>query len=271
MLSFIRFTPPKLVAGLMGLVLCASSSVVQAEQYRITFENLQPTGGFSLTPAWVAVHDGTFDVFDPGAAASSELEAIAELGNTAPLSAAFNAASTGADATLGSVSGAGDPPILSPGESATGVLTTTAGNNFFSYASMVIPSNDTFIGNSNPALFDLSGLGINQSLTIDVTRFYDAGTEINDPANGAAFSTDGTTPPNGTGGADENGVITLDDFASFNAEFNGTNTPLGQITAPLGGIIGRFTITAVPEPGSVAFFGVLGIGMAMRRRRRQRC
>ncbi len=252
----------RFVAVMLGTFLTVLPA--QAEHFRVTFENLQPTGGFSLTPAWVGIHDGTFDVFDGGAVASSELEALAEVGNTAPLSAAFNATANGADTTLT----AGAPPIFQPGETATREINSGAGNTFFSYASMIIPSNDTFIGNSNPMGIDLSGLGPNGTLTVDVTRFYDAGTEINDPTDGAAFSTD--APNGGGGGTAENGVITLDDFASFNAEFLNTNTPLGQVTAPLQNVIGRFTITAIPEPGAAGFLGALGVALAaFRRRRRQ--
>lgn len=249
----------RFVALAAGMLLL--SATAQAEQFRVTFENLQPTGGFSLTPAWVGFHDGTFDVFDTGSAASSDLEALAELGNTAPLSSTFNATTTGVDATLT----AGAPPIFQPGESASAVINAGAANNYFSYASMIIPSNDTFIGNGNPMAFDVSGLANGQSLTIDVTRFYDAGTEENDPLDGGAF-VDGVDATQGTA---EGGVITLDDLASFNAEFLNTNTPLGQVTAPLQSVIGRFTITAVPEPGSLGFLGAIGASLlAFRRRRR---
>lgn len=250
----------RLVAVVAGTMFLATTA--QAEQFRVTFENLQPTGGFSLTPAWVGFHDGTFDVFTTGDAASAELEALAELGNTAPLSTAFNTANSDfSDATLT----AGAPPIISPGEIATQVI-NGGDNSYFSYASMIIPSNDTFIGNGDPLAFNVGNLGINESLTIDVTRFYDAGTEVNDPLDGGAF----VAGVDGTLGTDEGGVITLDDFASFNAEFLNTNTPLGVVNAPLQSVIGRFTITAVPEPGSFGFLGALGASLLSFRRRRRK-
>lgn len=261
MLKFVIRSGAKLFVGIVALSLCAAQA--NAAQFRVTFENLQPTGGFALTPAWVGFHDGTFDVFDTGSAASAQLEALAELGDVAPLRTLF--AGNGTDAVLAQPAGFGGAPVVEPGEIATAIVNTGAGENFFSYASMVIPSNDTFIGNSNPLAFGLPTT-IGDVVTIDVARFYDAGTEINDPNNGAAFS---TTGGGGAGGVAEGGLITLDDLASFNGEFNGTIAPTGQITSPLQLNIARFTITAIPEPGSVAFFGVFGLAMAMTRRRRK--
>ena len=61
----------------------------QAAEVQVTIENLAPATGNFLTPFWVGFHDGTFDLYDVGAAASAELERVAEDGNTAPLADGF--------------------------------------------------------------------------------------------------------------------------------------------------------------------------------------
>lgn len=254
----------RLCAALFGLVILASANFAQADTFRVTFENLQGAGGFTLTPSWVGFHDGAFDTFDVGAAASGSLESLAEVGVTSGLSGDFTAAGYAAtdQGVLGQPAGFGGAPLVEPGEIASMLFNTN--NDFFSYASMIIPSNDTFIGNSAANAHSVAGLALGQSLTIDVIRFYDAGTEINDPNDGAAFSTTGGG--GGTGTA-ENGVITLADLNAFNATFLNTSTPNGVVTTPLGTPVARFTITSVPEPGSATLIGVFGLGLALFRRR----
>ena len=56
---------------------------------KVTVENLAPENGTFLTPAWIGFHDGGFDSYDGGAAASAGLERIAEDGNPAGLSMEF--------------------------------------------------------------------------------------------------------------------------------------------------------------------------------------
>ena len=120
-------------------------------EVRVVIENLAPAGGTWLTPVWVGFHDGTFDTYDFDHPASAALERIAEDGNTAPLMESF------ADSGAGDVQGTiiadmGIPPIA-PGETATMTFMLDRrdrGNRYFSYASMVIPSNDAFIANGNP-------------------------------------------------------------------------------------------------------------------------
>ena len=85
------------------------------------------------------------------------MEALVEDGDTAPLTASFaNLAPTGVDTTLVS----DGPPPLEPGESVSFELDVDSSNQYFSYASMIIPSNDAFIANGNPLaheIFDDAG------------------------------------------------------------------------------------------------------------------
>ena len=214
----------------------------------VTIENLAPENGNFLTPVWVGFHDGTFDVYDLGAPASPGLERIAEDGNTAPLSGEFLA--SGAGLVDGVVFGPGGP--IAPGE--TAVLTLSldgdlAINRFFSYTSMIIPSNDAFIANASPdahAVFDELGNFLGGSFVLMGDRARDAGTEVNDeiPANTAFL---GQAAPDT--GVVEGGTVQvhpgflaagsggiLDDARFANADF----------TAP-GYRIARITLSAAPE------------------------
>lgn len=235
-----------------------------ADTFIVEFENLQGAGGFTLTPSWVGFHDGTFDTFNSGSAASAALEALAEVGDVSGIMSDFTGAGYAAtdQGVLGQPAGFAGAPLVEPGEIASMVFNTN--NDFFSYASMVIPSNDTFIGNDTANMHSVAGLAPGQSLTFDVIRIYDAGTELNDPDDGAAFSSSGGGGANGT---PEGGVVTLENIADFNTVFLNTNTPNGQVTTPLGSPIARFTITSVPEPGSLSVFGVLALAGFLRRRR----
>jgi Ca2+-binding RTX toxin-like protein len=79
-------------------------------------------------------------------------------------------------------------------------------NQFVNYASMIIPSNDAFIGNSQAAeLFDSNGdfTGPIDSLILG-SRVYDAGTEENTETEAAFLNQTGPDM-----GDDENGVVTL--------------------------------------------------------------
>jgi hypothetical protein len=157
----------------------------------VTVTNLAPTNGTIQTPFWVAVHNGGFDTYNRGAAASPELERLAEDGNTGPLSEAFAANGRGQDATI-----AGPDGPLAPGDSATYtfiVKPKARRGRFFSYASMVIPSNDAFVANGIPKahrLFTNNGRFIGRDFTIRGKRVLDAGTEVNDeiPENTAALA-----------------------------------------------------------------------------------
>ncbi len=182
---------------------------------------------FFATPVWFGFHDGSFDLFDAGSAASNSLELLAELGDVNTLTSEFEAA----PGTPGDINGVvnGASGTIAPGETGMGSFTpiNPANYQYFSFASMVIPSNDAFIGNDNALeyqIFDDNGdfLGNNGVFEIQVSSIYDAGTEINDSSvnGGAAF----IAGADGNAGADENGVVSL---AADLSEFQGVDTPSG--------------------------------------------
>ena len=160
----------------------------------VSITNLQGPQGGLLTPAVLSTTDGVYDFFDVGSAASENLERLAEDGTTGPrIDAAL--ASGGVNESVATADGP-----FGPGESRSAVLIAEPGNTntqFFSFASMFIPSNDAFIGNDDPAAFDLFDADGNfisrvgaSAITITGDNVYDAGTEVNDeiPENTAGLS-----------------------------------------------------------------------------------
>lgn len=163
----------------------------------VTVENLAPVRGVSFAPLRVGFHNGSYDAFNNGQTPSAAIISIAEGGSGSDWFPAF--AAVDPTATLGSVGGA-----LLPGLSASNTFRIDSTlNPFFTFASMLLPSNDLFIGNDSPVEFRLfnptGGLAIS-SITQRGRSIWDAGSEVADPAN-AAFVVGGTnalrTPQNG--------------------------------------------------------------------------
>jgi hypothetical protein len=178
-----------LVLPVLGLLISAAPIHAQGEVVKVVvkIESLVPENGVYFSPVWVGFHDGSFDLFDVGSLASEAIERIAEDGNFSVLQADFEAAtaeSGGMDDIITSPAGFEGLPVFDPGESVTAEFTLTAGRNrYMSFASMVVPSNDAFIGNHNPwaiELFDAAGkFKGKQIITIPGSMVWDAGTELN--------------------------------------------------------------------------------------------
>lgn len=165
----------------------------------VTVKNNAPELGTFQTPVWIGFHDGNFDTYNSGALASSlpfqgsdAIERIAEDGAVGPLNGAFSQLQP-----LGvqSVMASNDPnlPVHAPGRQVSRLFeldpTLTP---YFSYASMVIPSNDAFISNGNPTahpIFDNAGGFVGVPFKVLGNEVLDAGTELNDeaPSNTAFF------------------------------------------------------------------------------------
>lgn len=269
-------------AGLAALALVASVSAnasQAASQLAITVENLAESGSFSFTPLYLGFHDGNFDAFDVGAPASQGVELIAELGQPGGLPPERTAASPGSQGAV-IAQPANGVPTLDPGETATSEVTIADPglNQYLTFLSMVVPSNDLFFGNDDPLayrLFSDSGAFLGP-LTIDVTAeiFYDAGTEVNDVADGPAF----VAGQDGTAGTPEGGTIQI---GGNLVGFGGVTTPAGVLDGSLidfesdraGFALARITVTdatPIPLPAGAVFglTGLLALGGvgAMRRR-----
>lgn len=316
----------KLLGSLVP-ALCVAGSMAGASTLNVTFTNGvdQNTGaavggtGIFFTPVFTALHNGDYNTFDAGGTASAAVEALAEDGAVGGLVAdaqAFsdadgaggNIANTaiiaGTTGASGVFNGDNDqPPLLEPGEVVTTTLDATGiageGVGYFSFLSMILPSNDFFIGNADEnahMIFDAAGnFADNGTGFIEFNVYYeqgyDAGTEVNDSITDLLLPDGSTAPglanapfvPGGQGGPNqgptEGGTITsLADPNLSLAGLVGSNTPAGVIDfvptgAPGNNLFGTFRIeladvAPVPLPASAPLLlGALGLmGWGARRR-----
>ncbi len=231
----------------------------------VTIQNLAPANSISFAPLRLGFGNGTFDSFNNGQSAgtppTSAIISVAEGGSGSAWFPAFAAAEP--SAVLGSVGGA-----LLPGASASAIFTfdtMSASNRFFTFANMVIPSNDLFLGNDNPAAFQLfnpdGSLAIT-TITQNAGQIWDANSEVADALN-AAFVVGGNnslrTPENVLVAFDIselsvfNGLTTAAGYTFSDAALT-NSTPIYQITFS--------SSAAAPEPGTLVFMatalGLLG-------------
>ena len=169
----------------------------------------------NLSPVAWAVHDATTKLFTLGKAVSAGLQSLAEDGVGATL-----VTELAANTHVLSKGVQGIAPITS-GANFTFSVTPDMAHPNLSIASMIAPSNDTFLALGETGVALLDGTGTPRSdaaIAADVATLlaaYDAGTEANQ-AGAAGPSMAGTTlagiplqaAPN-TGAADGNGLVRL--------------------------------------------------------------
>jgi hypothetical protein len=139
-----------------------------------------------LTPVAWAVHDDTATLFTPGAAASEAVERIAEDGMAGPLAGELGNLSgvSSAGVQANPVNGTAEGPIP-PGNAYEFLVMPDADHRMLSIATMVVPSNDTFLafGPSGVALLDETGAARSEAdIASDIAQSlaaWDAGTELN--------------------------------------------------------------------------------------------
>ncbi len=192
-------------------------------QVRVTVRNLAPTNSVSFAPLRVGFHNGTYDPFNSGETPTPAIISVAEGGGGSAFFPAFMAAQP--SAVLGSVLPMPPGPLL-PGATGTAVFTVDSRDNrFFTFASMVVPSNDYFIGNDSPVeyeIFDSNGKFVPTFINERGADIWDAGSEI-DGTFGAAFLMGSSNDDH----LDENGVVGFD-FADLSI-FNGGTTAAGYV------------------------------------------
>lgn len=207
-----------LLAGLAAaaLPLASQAAIVNVQ---VTVENLVAPNGVSFAPLRVGFHQGIFDAFNLGQVATAPIISVAEGGSGNAWFPAFAAADP--TATLGTVVPNPAGP-LTPGASGTAsFMVDTDLNPFFTFAAMVVPSNDFFIGNDSPTrhrLFDAAGNLLITNILQRARDVWDAGSEIFDPAAAAFVGNNDLR-------ANQNSVVAFN-FAEL-AAFNGLTTAAG--------------------------------------------
>ena len=174
--------------GALGLVLAigspaanaSASSNAPARMYEVTITNLTRNQIFS--PPLIAIHDSSVAMFEPGMAASPELAALAEDGDSAALSTLMMADPGVLDVQSAA---AGVPP----GGSVSFTVPVDYQHAYLSGAGMLVTTNDAFVG--------LDALTMDASLDrmVFYVPAYDAGSEFN--SEDCAFI---PGPPCGNGG-----------------------------------------------------------------------
>lgn len=132
-----------------------------------TIEAVNLTAGQPLSPLTVLIHDDSVKLFTIGAAASTELELLAEAGDNSQLLAALNVPAK-----------ASGPAPLGPGASESLSLELSGSDSSglrLSIVSMLVNTNDAITAVNGTAI---ETLAVGQSMTLN-SMAYDTGTEAN--------------------------------------------------------------------------------------------
>ncbi len=256
-----RFVRTLVLASAAGAL--AAPVFAQPVAIRVTARNLSPMNSLTFAPLRVGFNNGTYDAFNNGQAPTAPIISIAEGGSGADWFPAFAAADP--TATLGTVISSPAGPLL-PGASATATFVVDPSvNRFFTFGSMVVPSNDYFIGNDSPTQYMLFNMQGQLNITTIIQRardIWDAGSELDD-AFGAAFlvgsNNDDRIPQNGVVGFDFEGLDV----------FNGLTTAAGytfQRTVQANDPVYEISFEIIPAPGAAGLLAMGGLLAARRRR-----
>ncbi len=153
------------------LIVPVTAKADDGKTYKVTISNLTP--GQPFTPPVLVTHSDKTGIFTVGEATSSDIQEIAENGNSVPLMATL-----GVDVEVHEVVAGGVPlvPANNPGgtmfdSSATFMITTKGKAKFLSFASMLICTNDGFTG--------LDSIKLPKKKMTVFSVAYDARTEMN--------------------------------------------------------------------------------------------
>ena len=242
------------------------AGAASAKTLRVTISNENDlVGGLSLTPLYVAFHNGDFEGFTVGQGASNGIEELAEEGSFGTLAGERLAvAPTSQGGPLTAPGGFPGAPVIEPGETSARDFVVDDGNNFFNFFSMVIPSNDLFIGAPGQGL-NLDDIDLSSGFEIVLTaaNIWDAGTEVNNN-QGAAFNTAGGV------GTDENGVVGLASAEAINVLTGQTGANGLTINGSPGEFRAVIRIETVPLPAGapLVLSGLAAFGWLRHRKKK---
>jgi len=167
-----RFKSVGRLALVAMLMFSASQAIASGKHnYDVTITNL--THSITFTPILVASHRRPVTVFELGAPATDDLRELAESGNVAPMTTTLEANSDVVEVKNSAELLSESHGLLLPGESVTVSVSAARGAKFISVGSMMLPTNDGFIGLNSA---EVSKRGS----TTYFSPGYDAGSEIND-------------------------------------------------------------------------------------------
>ncbi|MDL5027250.1 spondin domain-containing protein [Vibrio sp. TMPB1044] len=137
-------------------------------RYDVSVTNLTPNQ--PMSPLAVLTHNTSFELFEIGQSASVDLEYLAEGGSNAELIALSDS-----DANVyQGISGNG--LILSGEQDTVSIRVDLNQEGFISVASMLVNTNDAFVGESG---LSLKSLAVGDTFTMNM-NVWDSGTELND-------------------------------------------------------------------------------------------
>ncbi len=219
-----------------------AASPLLAQEISLSITNL--TNATYFTPLLVAAHNRHTDLFEPGAAASDHLQAMAEGGDITGL--VDDVIASGGDYVADPAAG-----LLAPGATAEALIDLQDRHNrYLSLVGMLLPTNDGFVGLDSLKIPRMKG-----TYTYYL-HGYDAGTEANDEiiTGGGAPNTPGIpADPGGNAGSggvasvgfDHNGTVHLhrgvigDDVplggpSDLNARVHGWQGPVAKLVIRVG-------------------------------------
>lgn len=187
----------KLIIGMFAGMSISMAGISQAAELDIEVTNL--THGLYFTPLLIGAHNSATTLYEPGAAASSHLQIMAECGDISGLSGDLDTA--GANKVENPAGG-----LLAPAASTMTSLSTTSGNDHLSVVAMMLPTNDGFVAAGSVSIPTTAG-----TYTYYLNG-YDAGTEANneliDDSGCVAGMAGIPAAPGGDAGSNGTGVTT---------------------------------------------------------------